>query len=245
MNANIVNLETEIRKTLSIIDRYDELIKFSDSDSEKEELKNFKEKFIEEVESCVWKHPIYTEFLVNIPGVDPLFAGYLLGKFNLSVVDSVYQPVAYCGLNASGKTKYNAILQKKILNAGKYFIAKQSPYSLYYWDKMINMHNKMNNEDQSVSRAQRVIVSKKTMMRMFIMDLYMAYKHITDGLDFHAETLNRILDWRDFYNDDNGSYTNQKFINSYCLNIQKYTNRILRYKLKYNKIIEKEVNYDS
>jgi hypothetical protein len=228
----------ELRKLVKIISEYDALQKKHDIVDDEAyaecilQMRNLTE------QCCT-----YSLFGKNIPGIDNTLMGYILGYVNFDECENVFQVLTYCGL-CSTYGNYNKLLNKKLMNAAKYFVAKQSPYSLYYYDcllKTILQYKNKGITDLQQILVMAVPIAQRYMMRMFIVDVFTFYKKYMNAIsdtgamgvdDFHRNE--RVLvDFEDFVIPSFSLKESIKSAKIYRYKMTKYKMLLNRYRLAY------------
>lgn len=157
------------------------------------------------LESLVRQHPMWNHWLMNIPGVDATFAGYLLGFIDWS--KDITGILYYCGLMNGGSSKRNAILYKKICNASGYFVSKSSPWSIYYYEGLIRERKSWEGYDYEKIKGKYINVEKKKMMIRFLTDFWDIYHTVIwseslnlDSMESNPYVSVNLVDRYDFVN---------------------------------------------
>jgi hypothetical protein len=147
------------------------------------------------IKDIVQEHPLYKRYLINIRGIGPTFAAYIIAEYdiNLSATSSVMWKRAGMAPGfdkrvAGVKICYNAFLKKKLLGViANFFIKMNTIYADHYYNYKKRWENKMivykeGEEAKPVYPAHRNAAAKRYMMKMFIKDLYFAWRTIA-GLE--------------------------------------------------------------
>jgi len=150
----------------------------------------------------VHQHPLWNSFLADVKGCGESIAAVIISEFDIEKAGMVSNLCSFAGL-APGKDRrvkgekccYNQFLRSKLCGVlGSSFLKSGSPYTEHYY----NMKNRLENSDNIVKERikgggekevawkdatpkHRHDASIRYMMKMFLRDLYVAWRTI-EGL---------------------------------------------------------------
>jgi len=206
----IVNLPTVAKfKAAGVISTYAELCLVH---GYMQLLKQEKQMF-HGLEKILEDYPIWTEYLINVTGCGPAMAGVILSEFDIHLAKYPSSLHAYAGLDVGKdgrgrsrrkehlidieykdkdgkmqtrkgitfnpflKTKLMGVLATSFLRCGA-----NSPYSKIYYDYKHRLENHKKYKD--VSKKHRHYMSMRYMIKMFLIDLYVAWRKL-ESLPVH------------------------------------------------------------
>lgn len=152
-------------------------------------LREFEDMWVNHLNSCIKKHPVYTRWLTNVSGIGPVLAGDLLAEYKVEKIYYIGQLFQYAGIVGTTKrvkgqkANYNVYLKKRLLGVlpGS-FLKARSPYSVIYYQARIQYLNRWMNSDEegkkNLSLAHQHMMSNRKMIQQFIKDYYVAFRTI-------------------------------------------------------------------
>jgi len=160
---------------------------------------------LKRITSLVEKSPVYTRYLVNIPGVGPSTAAVLLSQFVPEKVYYVSNMFSFAGIVAGKdklrkgeKASFNTFLRAKLIGVmGVNFIKQKSDYAIYYYNKRMQLINRdrvlidagemnpsfVHNDKYGMDRptaAHHSRMATRYMVQRFVRDYYVAFRTIMD-----------------------------------------------------------------
>ena len=154
-------------------------------------LREFEDMWVEHLQTCIKKHPVYTRWLSNVSGVGPALAGDLLSEYKVEKIYYIGQLFQYAGIVGNSKrvkgekAKYNVYLKKRLLGVlpGS-FLKARSPYAVVYYQARIQYLQRWINsneeERKALSLGRQHMMSNRKMIQQFIKDYYVAFRTIMD-----------------------------------------------------------------
>lgn len=189
-----------------VISSYTEFCLFAQySDLESSEKKHFRK-----LEQVLLEFPIYAEYLTHVRGIGPAMAGVIVSEIDIEKAKYSSSIWKYCGLDVApdgkGRSKkaehlidveytskdgeikqkksitFNPFLKTKLIGVlGSSFLrAGDNKYSTVYRDYKHRLENHATYKD--VSKGHRHNMAIRYMIKMFIIDLYAAWRAI-EGLE--------------------------------------------------------------
>ena len=152
-------------------------------------LREFEDMWVDHLNSCIKKHPVYTRWLINVSGIGPALAGDLLAEYKVEKIYYIGQLFQYAGIVGTTKrikgqkANYNVYLKKRLLGVlpGS-FLKARSPYSVIYYQARIQYLNRWMNSDEegkkNLSLAHQHMMANRKMIQQFIKDYYVAFRTI-------------------------------------------------------------------
>ena len=154
-------------------------------------LREFEEMWVEHLQKCIKKHPVYTRWLANVSGIGAALAGDLLAEYKVEKIYYIGQLFQYAGIvgntrrTKGEKVKYNVYLKKRLLGVlpGS-FLKARSPYAVVYYQARIQYLQRWINSDEegrkSLSLGHQHMMANRKMIQQFIKDYYVAFRTIMD-----------------------------------------------------------------
>ena len=154
-------------------------------------LREFEDMWVEHLQTCIKKHPVYTRWLSNVSGIGALLAGDLLAEYKVEKIYYIGQLFQYAGIvgntrrTKGEKAKYNVYLKKRLLGVlpGS-FLKARSPYAVVYYQARIQYLQRWINSDEegrkSLSLGRQHMMANRKMIQQFIKDYYVAFRTIMD-----------------------------------------------------------------
>ena len=154
-------------------------------------LREFEDMWVEHLNSCIKKHPVYTRWLTNVSGIGPALAGDLLAEYKVEKIYYIGQLFQYAGIvgvtkRVKGqKANYNVYLKKRLLGVLTGSLLKaRSPYSVIYYQARIKYLNRWMNSDEegkkNLTLAHQHMMANRKMIQQFVKDYYVAFRTIMD-----------------------------------------------------------------
>ena len=154
-------------------------------------LREFEDMWVDHLNSCIKKHPVYTRWLTNVSGIGPALAGDLLAEYKVEKIYYIGQLFQYAGIvgvtkRVKGqKANYNVYLKKRLLGVLTGSLLKaRSPYSVIYYQARIKYLNRWMNSDKegkkNLTLAHQHMMANRKMIQQFVKDYYVAFRTIMD-----------------------------------------------------------------
>ena len=142
-------------------------------------LREFEDMWVNHLNSCIKKHPVYTRWLTNVSGIGPALASDLLAEYKVEKIYYIGQLFQYAGIVGTTrrvkgqKANYNVYLKKRLLGVlpGS-FLKTRSPYSVIYYQARIQYLNRWMNSDEegkkNLSLAHQHMMANRKMIQQFM-----------------------------------------------------------------------------
>ena len=154
-------------------------------------LREFEDMWVDHLNTCIKKHPVYTRWLTNVSGIGPALASDLLAEYKVEKIYYIGQLFQYAGIVGTTKrvkgqkANYNVYLKKRLLGVlpGS-FLKARSPYSVIYYQARIQYLNRWMNSDEvgkkNLTLAHQHMMANRKMIQQFIKDYYVAFRTIME-----------------------------------------------------------------
>lgn len=183
-DGSLTKNAAEVREIVKTSDSYNDF-----AEAQLKKTQDVEDGFTEYLGKIVKKHPVFSDWLVNVPGISTAIAGTILSEFKPERVYYVGQLFSYAGIigdtsrKRGEKCHHNTFLKSRLLGVlGESFLKGESEYAIYYYQCMIKQLTLYLNGDEQYRKEHPPVRmmrhSVRWMIQRFVKDYYIAWRKI-------------------------------------------------------------------